>query len=85
LATQLTQLINPITDRISLLEKAQYEGAGKTSATDPAFTALVAQVRTLSTAKDEGVGKGLGNRELLAYIVAFAGLIGTVLGILGKL
>lgn len=73
-ATQLTQIITPITDRLALLEKAQYEGTGKSGVTDPIFTKLNDKIESLDKTDSENVGKGIGTKELLAYIAAAIGI-----------
>lgn len=63
LATQQTQIITPITDRISLLEKAQYEGAGKERATDPQMSQLISEVRNLTASNNNSSGKNTQQQD----------------------
>ena len=57
LAAQLTQTITPITDRLSLLEKSSYEGAGKSGVTDPQMIQLLQEMRITREALAQGTGK----------------------------
>ena len=55
-ATQLAQIITPITDRLSLVERAQYEGAGKATVADPQLAQLIIEMRSLNQKSASGEG-----------------------------
>lgn len=82
LAQQLTQTITPITDRIALLEKAQYEGAGKERVTDPLVTQLLLEVRSLRDSQAQGTGaqgQKIEQRQSNAALYAVIGVVATLI------
>lgn len=83
-ATQFQQVINPIIERISLLEKAQYEGIGKGRVTDPMMSELLAEVKSLSATRSVSTGKSLGIGQMVALIMGAATLIGIIGGLVLK-
>jgi hypothetical protein len=85
LATQLTQIITPITDRLALLEKAQYEGVGKSGVTDPQMSQLIREMQIAREAMAQGTGRTDRAREgrvnitaLIGILIAFVGMIGGI-------
>lgn len=84
-ASQLRQMIGPMSDRLALIEKNQYQGAGKESVTDPMIAALLTKIDSLAQSRSEDVGKGLGRGELIAYVIAAIAIIGFVLSTIGFL
>lgn len=80
-AAQLTQIITPITDRLALLEKAQYTGAGKEGVTDPMMSKLIEKIDGLSTSRSETTGKSQGMSASWSLLLGVMGLVGTILGI----
>lgn len=94
LAEQLTQIITPITARIAVLERAQYEGAGKAGVIDPQVSQLVSEVRATREAVALGTGTRQGGRDqvvegrdqtrlVLAIIAGFVGFLGFLMGVAG--
>lgn len=59
-AQQQQSLQTQITERLGLLERAQYETKGKESYSDPALAALTDQVKQMSAAQQTNTGKGMG-------------------------
>jgi uncharacterized protein YnzC (UPF0291/DUF896 family) len=82
IAAQLTQIITPITDRLGLLEKAQYTGAGKEGVTDPMMTKLFEKIDNLVSTQKENTGKSLGLNQGWVYVLGSTGLIATIITIL---
>lgn len=81
-AAQLVQIITPITDRLALLEKNQYQGAGKESVTDPILSKLIEKIDSLGASRSEGEGRGVGLNQGWVLLIGAAGLIGAILGII---
>jgi len=76
-ATQLTQIITPITDRLALLEKSQYEGKGKEGVADPILRQLAEDLRTLREERRESSGTTKGvNATMVMGLTIFGLLIG---------
>jgi hypothetical protein len=80
-ANTLTQIITPITDRLSLLEKAQYTVAGKEGVTDPIFNKLIEKIDSLFTAQNKSAGKSQGLNSAWLYLIGGAGLVSTIITI----
>jgi hypothetical protein len=81
----LSALINPIVDRVAILERSSYTVAGRSAVSDPAFAEMVAEMRKLSAAGAVSTGKDAGIS--LAWVVLLGGIgaIGGLLGIAGVL
>ena len=69
IAQQLAQLTTQLTDRISLLEKSQYEGMGKQTLSDPMIAQLVAEMKIMRESNSLTKGSSKGMRELYGWIV----------------
>lgn len=81
-ATQLQQIITPITDRLALLEKAQYTGAGKEGVTDPLMSKLLIEMEATRTAMAQGTGRSSGFNSSWGYVLGAAGLVMAMFGII---
>jgi hypothetical protein len=57
LATQFTNTVTQLTERIASLEKSSYTGAGKQAVADPMMEALVNEMRTLTAQRAADAGK----------------------------
>jgi hypothetical protein len=87
-AQQLQQVISPISENISKLQQAQYEGAGRAVVMDPQTAQLAVKMEALATAMAEGVGAQRGSvdtrseqrQSSSAIWIAVAGVVG-VLGL----
>lgn len=79
-ATQLQQIVSPLTDRVALLEKGMYEGTGKAAVTDPQITALLNEMRAVRENNTLQKGTGAGMEKMGGWIVAAVLAIVTVFG-----
>jgi hypothetical protein len=77
LATQLSTTINPLTDRIALLEQAQYKSQGSASVADPAIAKMALAIETLSGSSSKGAG------NVVTWIIAGFGFVLTLILIIG--
>lgn len=73
-AAALTQIINPITERLAQLEKAQYEGAGRAVISDPITQELLREVKSLGSSHAQTAG----GSELIRWLVP---ILMTVIGV----
>lgn len=60
IAAQTDNLVKGINERISSLEKASYQGAGKSSVVDPQMSEFVTEMRALVKSNSQATGKGEG-------------------------
>lgn len=81
-AAQLVQIITPITDRLALLEKNQYQGAGKESVTDPLMQQLLTEMKSTRDIVTQETGKNNGFNAAWLYLIGAVSLVGAVLGII---
>ncbi|GAC1497478.1 MAG: hypothetical protein NVS1B6_03150 [Steroidobacteraceae bacterium] len=82
LATQLTQIIGPITDRLALLEKSNYEGKGREVVNSPMMDQLREEVSKLRAERNETTGKSHGVSATMAMGFAILAAIVAVLGLI---
>ena len=80
-AQQLAQVQTQFSDRIAILERAQYEGKGKESISDPMMVSLLSEVKAMREANSQNSGKGIGMNALWGYIIGGAGLLAVLLKI----
>lgn len=80
-AATLQSITTTLTDRIASLERAQYEGVGKSRVTDPAIEALASEVRALAAARSTTTGQGQGANAVIGYIIGGVGLLSTIIAI----
>ena len=80
IAQQLAALTSQLTDRLSLLEKSSYEGAGKSTRDDPQMALLLSEVKALtaSLSKSEG-GAAISTPLMIGISVAIVGGLGGAL------
>jgi hypothetical protein len=78
-ASQLSQLITPITDRIALLEKAQYSSAGKEAVTDPLMTQVLLEIKSLRESRTEGTGEKAGSQAQQRLMMMIISIIVSLL------
>lgn len=73
-STQLVQIQATFDTRVSKLEAGAFTQAGKSSVSDPAtadaLTTMARAVQTLTTSGDKKEGQGIGQRELISYVLA---------------
>ena len=75
-AQTIQTALNQMGERLSALEKANYEGAGKSSLTDPERTAMLAELKALREASASSSGRSGLSREMIAVVAAAgAGLL----------
>jgi hypothetical protein len=67
-AASQQQLANTLSARLTTLEQAGYQAAGKQTLQDPAFVSLLAKVEALSLARTAQDGVGLGRGEVIGWI-----------------
>jgi hypothetical protein len=77
-AASQQQLANTLSARITTLEQAGYQQAGKQTFQDPAFIAIVAEVKALAAARTESAGNSLGRGEMVAWGFAALMLMTTI-------
>ena len=65
--------MNQMGERLSALEKANYERQGKSTRDDPAMATLLSEVKALAAAKDTTAGRSGLSREMLMAIGVFIG------------
>jgi hypothetical protein len=75
LATQLKEVKTDASDRMAKLEQFANEQRGRASATDPAYTKIVEEVRSLIVSRSDLAGKSTGQGEVVAWIVGGLGLL----------
>lgn len=80
IAEQQRQSLTQITDRLTIVERTQYEGRGKSTLSDPMVTDLAADVRRMSTLLATGGGRDAAVKDYTGWIVA---VIGTLFGLVG--
>jgi len=82
-ATQIQMTTAQLTDRISALEKSQYETKGKAGVSDPLgesrFAELTRAVDALAKKESLTTGRGEGADTLWKYIIAGVGLVLAIL------
>lgn len=81
----LSALINPIVDRLAILERASYTVAGRSAVTDPAMTELVAEMRKLVIGRADDRGKAAGLSLSAALFMGVLSVIATLIGIGGAI
>lgn len=70
LSTQTDNLVKDINARIAELQKAQYQGVGKSSVADPIYEQLASQVKFLVENANQGQGKQAVTDPILAEMRA---------------
>jgi len=74
-AQQSNQVASAMLDRISVLEKSQYEGIGKGRVSDPMINELLLEVKILKENQLQSKGAGSGMEKLWGWIVAAAAVL----------
>lgn len=80
----LTEVINPIINRLNEIEQKQYENKGKEAVSDPMMTKLVERMELAAISMAEGRGKGVGANALWGYIIGAIGVISAILAIVSR-
>jgi len=84
-ANQTERIINPIIERVGLLEKSQYMITGRTAVTDPALSELITEMRAVRQAQAQGAGKTEGISWVGALILGAFAVLGVLVGIVGAI
>lgn len=74
-AASLQQVVNTLSARLTALEQAGYQAAGKQTLQDPAFVALLAKVEALSIARTAQEGSLSGRSDVVGWIVGGLSLL----------
>jgi hypothetical protein len=74
-ASQTERVVNPILERVALLEKSSYTGAGKQAYQDPMMMELVAKMNSLLESRAGGVGRTSGISATTAMLVSAVVLV----------
>ena len=77
-----SELINPIIEKIQIIEKKQYEDKGAARYTDPLITELVKKMDAMVISLSENKGKGMGANSLWLLIIGGIGLISVIINII---
>jgi hypothetical protein len=85
LAAAQTAITGEITKRLSELERAKYEGAGRSTVADPMMEKLVARMESLVESRATAGGKSAGLSLGWAILIGAVGLIGAAIGIISFL
>lgn len=78
-AAQNERVVNPIIERLSVLERSSYKGEGRQALADPQMERLAALVERLATAQTTGAGKSAGIGAVIGYIFGGVGLLTLIL------
>jgi hypothetical protein len=70
-----------LTERLSLIERAQYEGKGRQGVTDPQLAEMLVEIKRLREASQTSTGKSEGAGAMWGYVVGAVGLLGLVLSL----
>lgn len=82
LATSVRELKTDTSDRIAKLEQFANEQRGRSSATDPAYTKLLEDVRALSTSRADIAGVGSGRSDMIGWLFGGLAALGAVIAVL---
>jgi len=74
-ASQTERVVNPIIERLALLEKSSNFGQGRAELANPALTDAILEMRKISAGIYERAGKTEGMSDLWKMIVAGVGLL----------
>lgn len=67
-ASQTERIINPIVERVAVLEKSSYRGEGRSTLADPAMDALVTEMKKISGGADRRSGNTEGSGDVIKWI-----------------
>lgn len=81
IAEQQRQQMTAVTDRLTVVERSQYEGRGKELVGDPMMAEFIREMKTLRESQNVSRGKGEGFSASWAILIAAAGFLLTLLTI----
>lgn len=67
-ASQTERIINPIVERVAVLEKSSYRGEGRSTLADPALQDIMAEMRKISNGVSTSSGKSEGSGDTIKWI-----------------
>jgi hypothetical protein len=79
MAAQQSVSSQQFTERLTSLERSQYEGKGKSAFADPQLSDLVAEMKSLRESRSVTTGKGQGISAVWLVVTGAVGLIATLL------
>jgi hypothetical protein len=79
------QAMTALSDRITTIEKAQYEEKGKQGVVDPMQAEMVAEMRRVSAVIAGTAGKSTGRDDMWKYLTAGVALLYILLKLAGKM
>lgn len=85
LGEQQRQSLTQITDRLTVVERSQYEGRGKQLVEDPRLLEMLAEVKVLRETSSAGAGKSAGIGSVGVIVAGTISAISTLLAIVGVL
>jgi chromosome segregation ATPase len=77
---QLATQFSRIEERLTSVERAQYEGVGKQRVTDPQMQAVIEKLDTVMNRQTSTVSAGEGSSATWKWIALGIGVIGTLIG-----
>lgn len=81
MATASEKFTAQLTERIALIERAQYEGKGRQGVTDPQLVALLDEMKSLRESRAVVTGKGEGISTSWVILLGAVSLIATLVAI----
>lgn len=76
---QISQLSVQLSDRLSLLEKAQYENKGRSGVSDPQLAEWIKEMKLMRDNLTEKKGSSAGARELYGWLIGGISLIAVII------
>lgn len=78
---QFQQVTSQLIEKISSLEKAQYEGIGKGRVSDPIMTDLLAEVKSLRESRSTSTGKSAGISMVTGLLITIGFMVVALVGL----
>ncbi len=82
IANQTAATVAAITERLAALEKAGYESKGKSAFSDPMFSELLTEVKSLREGRSQAGGQSKGINMVWVAVLGFLGAVGTLTGVI---
>lgn len=81
-AAELSQITSTFNERLSVVERANYEGKGKESISDPQLAQVLSELRTLQATRSEGAGKSTGLSAAMGVGLAVVSVLGLLVAVI---
>lgn len=81
MASQTAALMAGVNDRLSVLERSNYEGKGKEAVSDPMMVELLQEVKSLRLSQAAGTGRSGGLQMGWGVVIQVVSLVGALLAI----